>query len=966
MTPKPLALALTTSALFCLSILVLFHSSPPALADDSPPVTTVTTATPTGTDTPSPSSTSTATATETATSTATQIATASPTPTSTATATGTDTPSPTPTSTATATATATPTDTPTPIPTPTRGIGSIDPSEFGLAFVNSAENPADLTRIQRGAATGARLDRFPFYWDRIETGYGIFDWSSQDAVVAANEANGLGTLAILLGTPGQYRNGSRAGNANDGQDEWQALPIGGSFVRGADALEAAGGCNAWDGPPAPNGLWNPIFSDGSDMPAPGKPINPDNPWARFVGLTVERYRPGGSVGANVSVWEIWNEPDLCHFWSGTPEEYARLLKVAYLAAKQADPDATIIWGGLAHFANPEFLTRMMAALQADPMADEFGGFFDAASSHQYSLSYHGLQYTARIRAALAAAGWNDKAVWITESGVPVCDDFPGPNCPSPWRATAEEQAAYIWQNIVYTRLAGGGPIFHFMLHDDCGNVVAVDSPDGFGIHKNENSSYCSPANGEGRIGATAFRLANQYFPGTELVWANIQEQKARRVAFYHPESHERRLLTFAITDQPAVAQIPAAGTQARRISLDGSETVITPTNGYYAIDLPGATNHNWPNANGGYDMGIYGSPYLLIEEDTLPALAGVVELPDASPPEFPVEWWAVDWGAGVESVELWTQIDDGEWSLWREGLADSGSLTYAGELGQQVAFAAVGIDKLGLVSRKLTAQAWTTISEPPTQAQVAGKVIDPSGQGVYSVTVSIGAVSATTDASGDFQLAVPFGVWDVAVEGRVVNRARSFAEDSLLLLVHAPGGNAVVNGDFENGQAGWTIGGSSPSAVEQQPGTNDHALRLATAFVANLGVPGAEGSDGGNSTWSQQVQVPAGRPFLALAYRVESQESSADQDKFEVILAAENRSPDYLIVQPAGSPWQYRFFDLSAYAGQTATLILNVYETSPNRRTSALVDGIVLSDVSRTPPVEFAPTNFLFLPGVMR
>ena len=114
------------------------------------------------------------------------------------------------------------------------------------------------------------------------------------------------------------------------------------------------------------------------------------------------------------------------------------------------------------------------------------------------------------------------------------------------------------------------------------------------------------------------------------------------------------------------------------------------------------------------------------------------------------------------------------------------------------------------------------------------------------------------------------------------------------------------------------------------------------------------------------MQIPTGHPFLALAYRVESQESSADHDKFEAIVVAENQPPVYLIVQPTSSDWQYRFFDLSAYAGQSATLILNVYETSPNRRTSALVDQIVLSDVSRTLPPDSVLTNFLYLPGVMR
>ena len=927
--------ALCIGALLCLSLLALLYQPAPALAETEPPAAII-----------SQSLTLTVTLTVT----------------------------PTVSPTATQTPTVTPVR-PTPTSTPTRGVGVIDPSEFGLVFVNSAENPSRSGRIQRGADTGARLDRFPFYWDRIETGYGQFDWTSQDAAVAANESHGLGTLAILLGTPGFYRGGGRSG---DDGNEWTPLPIGGSFVRMGDQVQAQGTCNGWEGPPAPSGLWNPIYADGTDQPAPGKPVNPDNPWARFVALTVERYRPGGSAGVNVRYWEIWNEQDLCHFWSGTPEEYARLLKVAYLVTKQVDPQATILWGGLAHFANGEFLPRMIAALAADPLADVYGGFFDAAASHHYSLSYQGLQYTARIRAALAAAGWNDKPIWITESGVPVCDDFPGPHCPSPWRATAEEQAAYIWQNVAYTRLAGGGPIFHFMLHDDCGNVVAVDSPDGFGIHKNESSSYCSPASGEGRIGATAFGLANRYFPGTQLVWADIQAQRARRVAFYHPESHERRLLTFAITDQPFTAQIPAAGTQARRIWLDGSETVITPTSGYYAIDLPGATNRNWPNGSGGYDMGIYGAPYLLVEEDTLPPFAGMNSLPARSSPEFAVSWWAVDWGAGVQSVELWTQIDGGKWSLWKEGLAASGSLTYTGVLSQHVAFAAAGIDELGLVSRTLTAQAQTEIAEPPTsepptgdpptgdppaQAEVSGRVITPDGRAAISVTVAVGPVTAVTDGSGDFQLSVSFGVWDVAVEGRLINWGRSFAGDSLLLLVHAPGGNSVVNGDFESGADGWTVGGSSPSAVEQQPGTTDRALRLATAFVPNPGVPGAEGSDGGNSTWSQPVQIPAGRPFLALAYRVESGESSDSHDKFEVILAGENRSPDYLVVQSHSSDWQYRFFDLSAYAGQRATLIFNVYETSPQRRTSALIDQVVLSDVAQEIVIH---SYFLYAPGVMR
>lgn len=825
-----------------------------------------------------------------------------------------------------------------PLPQPvTAGLSA---SEFGLAFINSAESQSSPQRIQRGASTGAQMDRFPLYWDRIETGYGQFDWSAQDAALQANAAQGLDTLAILLGTPGHYWNGVRAAG------EVPSLTIGGSFTRqqpGQMQARAQAGCSSSEGPPPPSGLWNPVFSDGSDEPGPGKSINPDNPWARYVSLAVGRYMPGGPAGTNVRHWEIWNEPDLCHFWSGSPQEYARLLKVAYLAAKFTDSNAYIVFGGLAHFANGQWLYDFLDALRADPLADRYNGFFDAAGSHHYSLSYLGYQYTQKVRDAMAARGWGQKPIWITESGVPVCGDYPGPGCPSPWRATPVEQASYIWQNIAYTRLAGGGPIFHFMLHDDCGNVVQVNSPDGFGIVKNESSSYCSPANAEPRLAHSAFVLANRYFPGTELAWADIQDGRARRVAFYHPATQERRLLTWSVKPEAAVARIPATGPSARLIRLDGSESVITPVNGFYEIHLPGATNRNWPNDSGGYDMGIFGEPFLLIERDELPPVAAIDGLPVYSPASIPVRWRVDDWGAGLEQVSVWVQIDDSPWQLWLENVNAHDSAVFAGEPGRRYRFSVQAQDRLGYRLEGWPVLAETTVAE---DSQVTGQVIDPAGGGVVGVEVRVGQVTAVTGAGGNFSMRVPIGNWDIFVNGQLIHRGRAFGGADQLSLLFAPGHNPVMNGNFESELAGWQIGGSSPVGVEQQPGTSDNALRLAQTFVPNPGVPGAEGSDGGNSTVVQRVRLPQGRPFLAFAYRVESGESGPGHDKFEVIAAADGQPADYLLVQHQASGWQYRSVDLSRYAGQEITLIFNVYETSPHRRTSALLDVVTISDVS--------------------
>ena len=52
-----------------------------------------------------------------------------------------------------------------------------------------------------------------------------------------------------------------------------------------------------------------------------------------------------------------------------------------------------------------------------------------------------------------------------------------------------------------------------------------------------------------------------------------------------------------------------------------------------------------------------------------------------------------------------------------------------------------------------------------------------------------------------------------------------------------------------------------------------------------------------------------------------------------------------MLVQSVSSGWQYRSFDMGQYGGKEINLIFNVYETSPNRRTTALIDVVTLSDV---------------------
>jgi len=71
-------------------------------------------------------------------------------------------------------------------------------------------------------------------------------------------------------------------------------------------------------------------------------------FANFAAAAVRHYKHRGVV------WEIWNEPNLSHFWRGEPsaDEYAALVRVAVPAMRMVSPDEWIIGGATSRFDWP--------------------------------------------------------------------------------------------------------------------------------------------------------------------------------------------------------------------------------------------------------------------------------------------------------------------------------------------------------------------------------------------------------------------------------------------------------------------------------------------------------------------------------------------------------------------------------------------------------------------------------------
>ena len=138
----------------------------------------------------------------------------------------------------------------------------------------------------------------------------------------------------------------------------------------------------------------------------GAIISPPRDWDRWgelvfalAGHLVERY--GAEEVTRRWAFEVWNEPNLDVFWSGTQAEYFRLYDISARAIKSAHPGLRV--GGPSSAA-AGWTRELLAHL------DDSGAPLDFLSSHVYGNS------PLDLRPALAAHGRDGTPAWWTEWG----------------------------------------------------------------------------------------------------------------------------------------------------------------------------------------------------------------------------------------------------------------------------------------------------------------------------------------------------------------------------------------------------------------------------------------------------------------------------------------------------------------------------------------------------------------------
>ncbi len=242
------------------------------------------------------------------------------------------------------------------------------------------------------ASGGIRWDRQDFVWNAIEPENGTFVFDELDATVQEALDAGVKMLGIL-----------------DYSAEWaSSAPL--------------------------------RWTDGRDR-APPKYLSD---WSEYVYKTVEHFK------GRVDHWEVWNEPNTRYFWlpKADPVAYTKLLRAAYLAAKKANPNCTILIGGMIGF-DYSFLEEVYRQ----------GGrsYFDVLALHPYPGApdpcfdqFNFSDYMKEVRSIMSEYGDSNKEIWFTELGWGIGGNF-----------TKRDQANFLVRAYVLSFAEGIDKLFWF-------------------------------------------------------------------------------------------------------------------------------------------------------------------------------------------------------------------------------------------------------------------------------------------------------------------------------------------------------------------------------------------------------------------------------------------------------------------------------------------------------------------------
>ncbi len=365
----------------------------------------------------------------------------------------------------------------------------------------------------------------------------------------------------------------------EGQEEWYTLNVDDRWLKAANAcgrevVAIVKNVPAW----ATDGTPGPGVPRGLDLPHD----DPGNLWAAFMRKLADYYS-----GRGVHRYIVLNEPDIDRDtygfeFEGTLEDYALMLKGAYLAVKDVDPGASIHLAATTywHDANSGrrlYMDRLLEHLAQDPDAAAHVHYFDVFSLHIYFRTETIPQIVGLMRGLLDQYGMGQKAIWINETNAAPTDDPNWPVQRPQFQVDLEQQAAFLIQAAALSLASGVERVAAYKLFDQ-------NLPPG-----GESFGLLTPGSGQPRPAFYAWQMVSTHFVGViEAEAAKADVLDAVRLS--HVDGRVT-LVLWARRDQAVevTVRVPAGTDKLYHLDMDGTLTLRRPdADGTLRLRLPPA------------------------------------------------------------------------------------------------------------------------------------------------------------------------------------------------------------------------------------------------------------------------------------------------------------------------------------------------------------------------------------------
>jgi hypothetical protein len=201
--------------------------------------------------------------------------------------------------------------------------------------------------------------------------------------------------------------------------------------------------------------WAFCNPSGAAKSGPSEPPCDLNTWRNYVRAVVRRYRTSG-----IEAYELWNEPNVLHYFHGSIASLVEMNRIAYEVIKQEQPSAIVLTSAITDTANFAEFLEDYAKAGGLRCADILAEHFYAAPSLPEAM-----MRKIRIAQYIVQRYRPGMPIWNTETGWPIVNhDRTDHDKGLDWAGkplTDQESVAYVGRSYLLTWAAGVDRLYWF-------------------------------------------------------------------------------------------------------------------------------------------------------------------------------------------------------------------------------------------------------------------------------------------------------------------------------------------------------------------------------------------------------------------------------------------------------------------------------------------------------------------------